>query len=374
MIHTDPGKRHEFVLLFDVKNGNPNGDPDTGNLPRVDTETMHGLVTDVAIKRKIRDYIALTQQDNGQSRPGFGIFVQSKTALNTLYFRALRETGIEATKVDVSDDEELVEWLAHLDADDLEFDSDTPCLTYAGEASKEKDILDILKGGNEVGKALEPKLKALAKAMAMAIKGQPRVTPKKREEAKSVLCRDYFDIRMFGAVLTAGTNAGQVRGPVQCTFSTSLDHVFPQGISITRVAITKEADRKRKRTEMGRKPLIAYGLYRAHGYFNPFLAKQDSGTGVRQADLEALWEALTNLFEFDRSAARGEMAVRGLWVFSHDNEKGNAPAHKLFKLVKTPGIGGTPRSFEDYEGVIEFPENGSLEAHGFPGVHVTRLA
>lgn len=373
MIHTDPEKRHEFVLLFDVTNGNPNGDPDAGNLPRVDPETMHGLVTDVAIKRKIRDYIALTHQDNGRSKPGFGIFVQSKTALNTLYFRALRETGIEAVKVDVPDDEELAEWLAYLEADDLEFDSDTSHLTYAGEASKEKDILNVLKGGNEVNKALEPKLKALSKVMTQAVKGKRRVTPKEREETKNILCRDYFDIRMFGAVLTAGTNAGQVRGPVQCTFARSIDQVVPLDISITRVAITKEADRKRKQTEMGRKPLIAYGLYRAHGYFNPFLAKEGNGTGVKQADLEALWEALTSLFDFDRSAARGEMAVRGLWVFSHDNEKGNAPAHKLFGLINTPAIGGTPRLFEDYEGVIKSPGDGSLEKHGFPGVTLKRL-
>lgn len=294
MSHTDPAKRHEFVLLFDVTNGNPNGDPDAGNLPRVDPETMHGLMTDVALKRKVRDYLQLTRD--------LPIFIQSKTALNTL-------------KQQIAD-------------------------TMAPPLTKEE----------REGKKPIPRL-------------------------QSRLCQEYFDIRMFGAVLATGEegarlNAGQVRGPAQITFARSVDPVLPLDITITRQAKTTEDRMETGTTEMGRKPLVPYGLYRAHGYFNPFLAK---GTGVSADDLDALWDALQNLFDLDRSAARGEMAVRGLWVFSHDNEKGNAPAHKLFELVKTPAVGGSPRSFDDYRPSIEFPQDGPLESIGFAGVAVKRL-
>lgn len=297
MSHSDPTKRHEFVLLFDVRNGNPNGDPDAGNLPRVDPETMHGLMTDVALNRKVRDYLQLTRN--------VPIFIQSKTALNTL---------------------------------------------------KE-----------QVANTLDP---PLTKEQREGKKPIPRL--------QCQLCKEYFDIRMFGAVLATGEegarlNAGQVRGPAQLTFARSIDPVLPLDLTITRQARTTEERMETGTTEMGRKPLVPYGLYRAHGYFNPFLAKEDKGTGVSREDLEALWEALTNLFEFDRSAARGEMAVRGLWIFTHDNEKGNAPAHKLFQLIKTASVGGSPRSFEEYEGSIKSPEDGSLEAHGFPGVTLKRL-
>jgi len=294
MSHTDPAKRHEFALLFDVTNGNPNGDPDAGNLPRVDPETMHGLMTDVALKRKVRDYLQLTRD--------MPIFIQSKTALNTLKQQV-------ADKID-------------------------PPLT-----KEERE-----------GKKPIPRL-------------------------QSQLCQEYFDIRMFGAVLATGEegarlNAGQVRGPAQLTFARSIDPVLPMDITITRQAKTTEDRMETGTTEMGRKPLIPYGLYRAHGYFNPFLAKS---TGVNADDLSALWDALQNLFDLDRSAARGEMAVRGLWVFTHDDEKGNAPAHKLFEMIKTPSIGGSPRSFEDYKQSIKFPEDGSLETHGYAGVTLRRL-
>jgi len=294
MSYTDPTKRHEFVLLFDVTNGNPNGDPDAGNLPRIDPETMRGLMTDVALKRKVRDYLQLTRN--------VSIFIQSKVALNTL-------------KEQVADKVE-------------------PPLT-----KEERE-----------GKKPIPRL-------------------------QSQLCKEYFDIRMFGAVLATGEegarlNAGQVRGPVQLTFAQSVDPVLPLDIAITRQARTTEERMETGTTEMGRKTLVPYGLYRAHGYFNPFLAKS---TGVSAGDLMALWDALQNLFDFDRSAARGEMGVRGLWVFTHDNEKGNAPAHKLFELIRTPPVGGSPRSFGDYKACIEAPKDGSLEAHGFAGVTLTRL-
>jgi len=262
MIHTDPRKRHEFVLLFDAKNSNPNGDPDAGNMPRVDPETMHGLVTDVALKRKVRDYLQLTR--------GIPVFIQSKVALNRLIEEAGEAVGIKESK-----------------------------------------------------------------------------TP--NEDVRQELCRRYYDIRMFGAVLSTGKlNAGQVRGPVQLTFARSIDPVLPLDIAITRQARTNEERMETGTTEMGRKPLIPYGLYRAHGYFNPYLAEQ---TGVKAEDLEVLWEALQNLFEFDRSAARGEMNVRGLWVFSHENPKGNAHAHELFELVTVRKCDGVtvPRSYDDYE-------------------------
>lgn len=262
MNHLDPSTRHEFVLLFDVTNGNPNGDPDAGNLPRVDPETMHGLVTDVAIKRKVRDYLHVIRETR--------IFIQSEAALNALIGKSAEEVGAEKN--------------------------------------------------NKVANA----------------------------DIREVMCRDYYDIRLFGAVLSTGDyNAGQVRGPVQLTFARSLDPVLPMDMRITRQARTTEERMETGQTEMGRKPIIPYGLYRGHGFFNPYLAEQ---TGVSQDDLEAFWEALTNLFEFDRSAARGEMVVRGLWVFTHENKKGNAPAHKLFELVDAHRDQEveSPRSFGDY--------------------------
>ncbi|GBD17247.1 hypothetical protein HRbin26_02166 [bacterium HR26] len=290
---TNPKTRHEFVLLFDVVNGNPNGDPDAGNLPRVDPETMHGLVTDVALKRKVRDYVQNLQRDEvGNPEEGFGIFIQSRVALNTLIEQAGDAVGIKQSKVP-------------------------------------------------------------------------------QDAVRAELCRRYYDIRLFGAVLSTGTlNAGQVRGPVQITFARSLHPVAPLDLSITRKARTTEERMETGETEMGRKPIVPYGLYRSHGFFNPYLAEQ---TGVSERDLEIFWDAMQNLFEFDRSAARGEMAVRGLFVFTHDNPKGNAPAHRLFELVQVRRLddGRPPRSFAEYE--IVAPPAGSLEAHGFPGVTLTRL-
>lgn len=269
---TDPSKRQEFVLLFDVTNGNPNGDPDAANAPRVDPETGHGLVTDVALKRKVRDFLALTRK--------LPIFIQSDVALNTLKSRA---------------------------ADDVR-----PPLT-----KEERE-----------GKRPLPQLRAK-------------------------LCADYYDIRMFGAVLATGEagdrlNAGQVRGPVQLTFARSVDPILPLDAAITRQARTTEERMETGTTEFGRKPFVPYGLYRAHGYVNPFLADQ---TGVASSDLDALWDALANLFEFDRSASRSDMAVRGLYVFTHDNKLGRAPAHTLLERIeprRKPEV-VAPRAFTDYE-------------------------
>jgi len=273
--YLDPSKRHEFVLLFDVKDGNPNGDPDAGNMPRVDPETMQGLVTDVALKRKVRDYVTLVKQD----ADGHKIFIQSEAALNALLAEAAETVGTE-------------------------------------KKSKRAD-------------------KNLQQEMA----------------------RRYYDIRMFGAVLSTGDyNAGQVRGPAQITFARSFDPVLPLEFTITRQARTTEERMESGQTEMGKKPLVPYGLYRAHGFFNPYLAEQ---TGVSADDLELYWDALTHLFDFDRSAARGEMNVRGLVVFTHENKKGDAPAHKLFELVdvrKNDGV-ESPRDFSDYTvSISEAPE------------------
>ena len=275
-IYLDPGKRHEFVLLFDVKDGNPNGDPDAGNMPRVDPETMQGLVTDVALKRKVRDYVTLAKQN----AEGYKIFIQSEAALNALIAEAAEEVGAE-------------------------------------KKSKRAD-----------------------------------------KNLQQQMLKRYYDIRMFGAVMSTGDyNAGQVRGPLQMTFARSMDPVLPLELTITRQARTTEERMESGQTEMGKKPLVPYGLYRAHGFFNPYLAEQ---TGVTTDDLELFWDALTRLFDFDRSAARGEMNVRGLVVFTHENKKGNAPAHRLFELVEVRKNGGVerPRSYGDYAVSVGAPPEG----------------
>ena len=287
MNHVEPKTRHDFAYLFDVTNGNPNGDPDNANMPRVDPETMLGLVSDVALKRKVRDFVSTTQKGVA----GRAVFIQSQSALNTL----------------------------------------------------------IEGAGTKIG---APKGK------------QARSNP----DVKAQLCKDYFDIRMFGAVLSTGEmNAGQVRGPVQMTFARSLDPVLPLDLTITRVAITKESDRARKETEMGRKPLVPYGLYLAKGHYNPYLGEQ---TGVTKEDLELFWESLGNMFEFDRSASRGEMACRGCYVFTHETRLGNAPSHKLFDLLSVTKKTGVqvPRSFRDYELQVKDPTSA-----GFKGVSLTSL-
>ncbi len=275
-IYLDPGKRHEFVLLFDVKDGNPNGDPDAGNMPRVDPETMQGLVTDVALKRKVRDYVTLVKQN----AEGYKIFIQSEAALNALIAEVAEEVGAE-------------------------------------KKSKRAD-----------------------------------------KNLQQQMLKRYYDIRMFGAVMSTGDyNAGQVRGPLQMTFARSMDPVLPLELTITRQARTTEERMESGQTEMGKKPLVPYGLYRAHGFFNPYLAEQ---TGVSAGDLELFWDALMRLFDFDRSAARGEMNVRGLVVFTHENKKGNAPAHRLFELVEVRKNDGveSPRSYGDYAISVGAPPEG----------------
>lgn len=278
-ILTDTARRHDFVLLFDVTDGNPNGDPDAGNLPRVDPETMQGLVTDVAIKRKVRDFVDVARGDTDK----YKIYIQSGSeALNAIHQRAYTDLGLKST----------------------------------GAKQAREDV----------------------------------------SRAREWMCANFFDIRMFGAVMTTGVNCGQVRGPLQLTFARSIDAITPLDLSITRVAVTKEADAQvvvseegetsGKQTEMGRKAIVPYGLYRAHGFFNPHFAAQ---TGVDSEDLALFWQALEHMWDFDRSASRGEVACRGLYVFSHESNLGNAPAHQLFERVATPKSETTaPRSFSDY--------------------------
>ncbi|OSX53499.1 type I-C CRISPR-associated protein Cas7/Csd2 [Anoxybacillus ayderensis] len=366
--YIDPKKRHEFVLLFDVKDGNPNGDPDAGNMPRVDPETMHGIVTDVAIKRKIRDYVATVL--------GKPIFIQSHTALNTIIFQVYQEIGVQLAATDLSEEEKentvLMDWIALLEEKGVVLEEGR--IIYTGEDVKDADIRKkFTEGLEEAGlkKQLEPMLRNIAKRLAQAAKNM-KIDEQTRQKAQYALCQKYYDIRMFGAVMSTGLNAGQVRGPMQLTFSRSVDPVFPWDLTITRTAITKESDRRRKQTEMGRKPLIPYGLYRLHGFYNPFFGER---TGVTEEDLADFWDALVHLFSFDHSAARGEMNVRGLYIFSHETAKGSAPAHKLFELVQVERRQEeSPRSFNDYLllGPVDEGEK-DISIDHFPGVTITRL-
>jgi CRISPR-associated protein Csd2 len=291
-------RRIEFVLYFDVANGNPNGDPDAGNLPRLDPETNQGLVSDVCLKRKIRNYVALAREE----KPGFEIYMREGATLNVEHKRA---------------------WTAVM-----------------------PDVKD-----------------------AKELKSGPKDDDKARELTRW-MCANFWDIRAFGAVMTTGVNCGQVRGPVQIAFARSVEPVLPLEISITRLAATTEADAEAKggRT-MGRKHIVPYGLYRAHGFVSaPLASHPTKGTGFSDSDLDLLFEALTNMFEHDRSAARGEMATRKLIIFRHASALGNAHAQDLFARVKTwrrylgerhpigdPGLDNAPpaRSFADYEITID---------------------
>lgn len=277
-------RRYDFVLLFDVKNGNPNGDPDAGNAPRVDPETGHGLVSDVCLKRKVRNYITLAKTDpaTGAAAPGYDIYVKERAILNQQHKRAY---------------------------DALKLPTDGAAGQKASNA----------------------------------------------ERARAWMCQAFFDIRMFGAVMSTDINAGQVRGPVQITFAQSVDPIVSLEQAITRMAVTTEkeaAAQEGGNRTMGRKELVPYGLYVAHGFVSPHLAAQ---TGFTDDDLELLWRALEQMFEVDRSAARGEMATRGLFVFEHESALGNAPAHRLFERVRVgvKDASKPPRRFQDYEVAIE---------------------
>ena len=285
--------RYDFVILFDVENGNPNGDPDAGNMPRIDPETGLGLVTDVCLKRKIRNYVEMVKENEG----GYKIYIKENIPLNR---------------------------------------SDREGLKYVGiTAENEKDIKE-------------------------AVKKSKKENPDLDAQICRFMCQNFFDIRTFGAVMTtyvkAALNCGQVRGPVQIGFARSVEPIMPQEVTITRVAITTEADAETKGTEMGRKYIVPYGLYRAEGFVSANLAQKV--TGFSEEDLNLLWNAILNMFEYDHSAARGKMAVRELIVFKHDSIFGDAPSYKLFDLVhvrrKDPN--GPARMFSDYEVSIDYDQ------------------
>lgn len=283
---TDLKNRYDFVIIFDVQDGNPNGDPDAGNLPRIDPETGRGLVTDVCLKRKIRNYVQVTE--NKPDR--FDIFVKEKAILNVSIDEAHEQESVKSKK-----------------------------------------------------------------------KGE------KTEAARKYMCGRYFDVRTFGAVMSTGKNAGQVRGPVQLTFGRSVDPVVTLEHSITRMAVATEAEAEKQSGDnrtMGRKNTIPYGVYVAHGFVSPHLAAQ---TGFSEEDLNLVWKALEKMFEHDRSAARGLMSTRQLIVFKHDSALGNAPAYSLFDRVKVSrrDEGQPPRDFKDY--VVAIDES-NLPA----GVHIEK--
>lgn len=353
-IHTDPSKRHDFVLLFDVENGNPNGDPDAGNLPRIDPETMHGIITDVCLKRKVRDYLQITKN--------IPIFIQSEIALNTLISKAARDVKAEFPQINIiveeDKDNDVIQWFSEHDP----FELNDNILSYYGDSFKQKDIEKHFDEVEDTG--LKSKLKPYAKQLAESVK-KKTLNENDRNTTKQKLIEERYDIRMFGAVLSTGLNAGQVRGPVQFTFARSVDPIFRLDNAITRKAITKEADKKRKETEMARKPIVPYALYVEHGFYNPYFAlkpktKKDDPDEyiVSKDDLENLWEALEWMFNNDTAAARGKMATRGLYVFTHDNKRGNAPSHKLFSRIRAEKKkkDDSARNFSDYK--IDIDEKG----------------
>lgn len=297
--------RYDFVFLFEVKDGNPNGDPDAGNLPRLDAETGHGLVTDVCLKRKVRNFVGMTNGDT----PPYEIYVKEKAVLNQQHERAYKSLNVDLS---------------------------------ADEGKR--------KGGDKV------------------------------DEARRWMCQNFFDVRTFGAVMSTGINCGQVRGPVQLTFARSISPIVALEHSITRMAVATEAEAEKQGGDnrtMGRKHTVPYGLYRAHGFISAHLAQQ---AGFLDKDLSLLWQALSQMFDHDRSAARGEMATRGLYVFKHvgtDSEPsqrrqqamlGCAPAHRLFDLIRVEqkDTSRPPRDFSDY--TVTAPASGELPE--FPGVEL----
>jgi len=350
-VHTAPNRRHDFVLIFDCQDGNPNGDPDAGNLPRTDPETMQGLVTDVAIKRKIRNYVATVAQDFDREEE-LKIFVEHHGVLNSQIRRAykaldipvgnpvnepVKDAGIAAKLHELSLPEGFTFKDSEEDSEDV-----VPVLSYSGELSESelKTGLDNL--GDDLDKKTRKFLTDTAKKSGKPDKNRDNV-----DQARDWMCQNFFDVRMFGAVMGTGLNAGQVRGAVQITFARSVDPILPQDLAITRVAVTKEEEREKLQT-IGRKALIPYGLYVTHGFYSPHLAAQ---THVSQSDLELFWDALIKMWDFDRSASRGLMAPRGLYVFSHESKLGNAPAHKLFERIQVQlrETVLSPRKFTDYQ-------------------------
>jgi CRISPR-associated protein Csd2 len=351
-VYTDTERRHDFVVLFDVSDGNPNGDPDAGNLPRVDPETMHGLVTDVCLKRKVRNFVLLSNDQNGKAAAGRDIYVKEGSVLNREHQRAYDARKIEVgqpkveavpadlVKVFVPDDEPAV--LPEGFGVEPGEEEGSWNLRYSGEldANEKKEALAAI--GESLGK---PAREFCARVVKGAKSRKPQ--PEEVKSAQDWMCEQFYDIRAFGAVLSTNINCGQVRGPLQLTFARSIDPIVPLDLSITRVAVTREEDAGKERG-MGRKAMVPYGLYRGHGFFNPFFAKK---TGFKRDDLDLFWKALRLAWDLDRSAGRGLMALRGLYVFSHANGLGSAAAHELFDLVSVKRREGVeaPRRFTDYD-------------------------
>jgi CRISPR-associated protein Csd2 len=348
MTTTHPlANRYDFVLVFDVKDGNPNGDPDAGNMPRLDAESGHGLVTDVSLKRKVRNFVGLVKSgDNTEPAPEgkrfeekfapgekrFEIYVREKAVLNLQHERAYSALKLTVTPEEQAQtaNENIAEVVSTVDA-------------------KKKPVKKEKRKGSvdEVG------------------------------QARDWMCQNFFDVRTFGAVMSTGTNCGQVRGPVQLTFARSVEPVVALEHTITRMAVTTEGEAEKQDGDnrtMGRKHTVPYGVYVAHGFVSSFLAKQ---TGFGEDDLELVFQALTQMFEHDRSAARGEMSTRGMYVFKHDSELGNAPAHALFDRLKVkPKEEGTvARSFDAYS--VSFDDKPlavGVSVNAAPGVELLRRA
>ena len=272
---------YNFVMLFDVTNGNPNGDPDAGNAPRIDPETNYGLITDVCLKRKIRNYVQLVKQKDGAPEEGYNILILPTKSLNEKFTDAYQAAGLPL-----------------------------------GDKGKSKDVV---------------------------------------EQGKAYMCKNYFDVRAFGAVMSTGNDpCGIVRGPVQINFATSLSPILTQDVTITRQARTTKEATATGDVEMGRKSIVPYGLYRAEGYISAPLAQN---TGLADADVDLIWKAIINMFENDHSAARGKMCMRKLIVFKHESPLGNAPSHLLFERIRAEPVDAAkpPRQYADY--TVTFNEN-----------------
>jgi len=338
--------RYDFVLLFDVKDGNPNGDPDAGNLPRVDAETGRGIVTDVCLKRKVRNYVAMKHQ---YVKP-HDIYIKEGTVLGRAHVSAFKELGIELGDdmvVSVPDDLVAVfEELTLPEGLELDVDEEGHSVLKVSGVLDKKEVQQWMKE-TELTKPVKTFLSKTLKDVKAR-----KPTREETESGRGKMCETFYDIRTFGAVLSlkSAPNCGQVRGPVQMTFARSVDRIVTLEHSITRMAVATEAESEKQsggNRTMGRKHTIPYGLYVSHGFISSHLAAQ---TGFSEDDLKLLWESLTNMFEHDRSAARGEMTTRGLYVFKHDSQLGNAHAHSLFARIQPKLNDGVtvPRDFGDY--------------------------
>lgn len=347
----DLNKRYDFVFFFDVKDGNPNGDPDAGNLPRVDADTGNGLVTDVCLKRKVRNYVTMSK---GLLRP-YDIYVKEKAVLGRAQYEAFKDLRIEfgaETRIVVPENIQ---------------DSLKDVVLPEGLSIEEDENIELVVAADADLKEIKAGLKDLPKELksfiTSSLKGVKARKPKAEEveKGRAWMCQNFYDIRTFGAVMTlkSAPNCGQVRGPIQLTFARSVDPIVASEHSITRMAVATEAEAKKQGGDnrtMGRKFTVPYGLYRAYGFVSAPLAKQ---TGFSQDDLDLFWEALQNMFENDRSAARGLMGARRLVIFEHSSPMGNRSAQELFDRVKVERATDSTkpaRDFSDYRVTLDGQE------------------